>query len=53
MLEGRNLNYGASVDLNNAPSNIWQEILKESMTKKDLRNQMFLYSETIFLEKDH
>ncbi len=35
MLDGKNLNSGGSVNLTQT-SNIWQEILKESMIKKDL-----------------
>lgn len=45
MIDGKNLNSRGSVNLN--PSiNIWQEILKESMTKKDLdESNVFIFGD--------
>jgi len=45
MLERKNLNSRGSVNLN-ANMNIWQEILKESMIKKDLdESNLFIFGD--------
>ncbi len=44
-MEGKNLNPRGSVNLNQN-MNIWQEILKESMTKKDLdESNVFIFGD--------
>lgn len=46
MLEGKNLNARGSVNLNNSTTNIWQDILKESITKKDLEeSNVFIFGD--------
>lgn len=46
MLEGKNTNPRGSLNLANPTTNIWQDILKESMTKKDLEeSNVFIFGD--------